>query len=249
MKNPGTAAVLSFLMAGLGQMYCGKIVKGLLLFVVQVILTGIAIVTLGIGAVILVPFWIWNIYDAHSTAKKMNLQNTEEPARDKQPPEETHSRKSLFRNLAISLAFVLLVAGIIRIFIERSNGHNLLVSPRNESNITQPATPVCTLTANALSTEFARNRLAAKVKYEGKLLVIKGIISHADIDSRGNPYVRVDSHSSLSYPTVTCYFAPSYSQAISQLTENNKITVTGRCNGTRDLFGLTSLVDIEDCSF
>jgi TM2 domain-containing membrane protein YozV/RNA polymerase subunit RPABC4/transcription elongation factor Spt4 len=68
-KNEGIAAVLSFLFTGLGQIYNGQIAKGILFVVVGIVFAGLIFVLIGI----LYPiFWIYNIYDAYSTAKKIN---------------------------------------------------------------------------------------------------------------------------------------------------------------------------------
>ncbi len=69
-KNEGIAAVLSFIFIGLGQIYNGEIAKGILFLVVGIIFALLIIFLVGI---ILYPiFWIYNIYDAYSTAKKIN---------------------------------------------------------------------------------------------------------------------------------------------------------------------------------
>lgn len=69
-KNEGLAAVLSFLFTGLGQIYNGQIAKGIIFVVVGIVFAGLIFVLIGI---ILYPiFWIYNIYDAYATAKKIN---------------------------------------------------------------------------------------------------------------------------------------------------------------------------------
>ena len=69
-KNPGLAAVLSFLFAGLGQMYNGQIGKGIS-YVVLGILFAFSIIIL-IGIILYPAFWIYNIYDAYTSAKNIN---------------------------------------------------------------------------------------------------------------------------------------------------------------------------------
>jgi tetratricopeptide (TPR) repeat protein len=64
-KSPGIAALLSFFLPGLGQVYNGDFTRGLLFLVV----TCIGIFLLVIPGVIV---WIYQVYDAYSTAKKMN---------------------------------------------------------------------------------------------------------------------------------------------------------------------------------
>jgi len=69
-KSSGIAAVLSFLFTGLGQIYNGQIGKGIVFMIVGFILAGTMLILIGF---ILYPiFWIYNIYDAYSTAEKIN---------------------------------------------------------------------------------------------------------------------------------------------------------------------------------
>lgn len=70
-KNPGLAAVLSFLVVGLGQIYNGQIAKGLLLLV-GAIISGVLMLVL-IGFVFWFIIWIYAIYDAYNTAKRINI--------------------------------------------------------------------------------------------------------------------------------------------------------------------------------
>jgi TM2 domain-containing membrane protein YozV len=63
-KSPGVALLLSFLICGAGQMYCGRVGKGILMLIgciaLWFILLGWAV-------------WIWSMIDAYATAKDMNL--------------------------------------------------------------------------------------------------------------------------------------------------------------------------------
>lgn len=70
MKNPGIAAVLSFFWTGVGQIYNGQIVKGLILIGVQ-ILNGLLMFLL-IGFITYPLVWIWGMYDAYKTAERIN---------------------------------------------------------------------------------------------------------------------------------------------------------------------------------
>jgi TM2 domain-containing membrane protein YozV len=69
-KNPGLAAILSFFIVGLGQMYNGQIGKGLLLLVAAII-SGI-LWTIFIGIIFSIVIWIYAIYDAYTTAQRIN---------------------------------------------------------------------------------------------------------------------------------------------------------------------------------
>ncbi|REB10121.1 hypothetical protein DVB69_04770 [Sporosarcina sp. BI001-red] len=71
MKSPGLAAVLSFFWTGVGQIYNGQILKGLILIVVQVINSLLMLVLIGFITYPIV--WIWGMYDAYKTAERHNI--------------------------------------------------------------------------------------------------------------------------------------------------------------------------------
>ncbi|ACB83952.1 TM2 domain-containing protein [Natranaerobius thermophilus] len=75
VKNPGVAAVLSFLWAGLGQIYNGQIGKGIAIMIVQVINAFLIFVMIGFITYPIV--WIWMIYDAYKTAERINKEQQE----------------------------------------------------------------------------------------------------------------------------------------------------------------------------
>ncbi|MEM2137713.1 MAG: hypothetical protein QW568_01360 [Candidatus Anstonellaceae archaeon] len=61
-KNPLIAAVLSFVITGLGQVYCGKVKKGVVLFIAAVIGAFLFFIP---GLLV----WLFGIYDAYMTAQ------------------------------------------------------------------------------------------------------------------------------------------------------------------------------------
>lgn len=69
-KNPTLAAILSFLINGLGQVYNGQIGKGILIFVIQIV--NALLTTVIIGFITLPIVWIWSIYDAYKVAQRIN---------------------------------------------------------------------------------------------------------------------------------------------------------------------------------
>lgn len=72
MKNPGLAAILSFFIPGLGQIYNGQIGKGLLIITLQAINALLCLVVIGFitGAIV----WVWSIYDAYKSSERINKQ-------------------------------------------------------------------------------------------------------------------------------------------------------------------------------
>lgn len=72
MKSPGLAAVLSFFICGLGQIYNGQILKGFIFLVAY----GISwlMMWIIIGFITTPILWIWGIVDAYRKAQKINAQ-------------------------------------------------------------------------------------------------------------------------------------------------------------------------------
>lgn len=70
MKNSGVAAVLSFFYTGLGQIYNGEILKGVIFMIIQAI--NFALMMVLIGFITAPLFWLWGMYDAYTTAERIN---------------------------------------------------------------------------------------------------------------------------------------------------------------------------------
>ncbi len=70
IKNPGLAALASFIWCGAGQIYNGQILKGVVLLIAYVISFFLIIVAIGLFTTPLL--WIYGMYDAYETAKKIN---------------------------------------------------------------------------------------------------------------------------------------------------------------------------------
>jgi len=69
LKNEGLAAVLSAFWSGLGQIYVGRIGRGIGIMVGFVMVALISWILLEIPLLI---YWVWNIYDAYNLAKTFN---------------------------------------------------------------------------------------------------------------------------------------------------------------------------------
>jgi TM2 domain-containing membrane protein YozV len=70
MRNPILAAILSLIVAGLGQIYNGQIGKGVIFILVQLI-NG-ALTAILIGWFLLPIVGLWAMIDAYMTAKRNN---------------------------------------------------------------------------------------------------------------------------------------------------------------------------------
>lgn len=69
-KNPIVAAILSLIFPGIGQLYIGQNNKGGLFIVLAAV--SIVLMLLLIGFILYVLFWLWAIFDAYSSAQKLN---------------------------------------------------------------------------------------------------------------------------------------------------------------------------------
>jgi TM2 domain-containing membrane protein YozV len=70
MRSPILAAVLSLIIAGLGQIYNGQVTKGVVFIVIQLI-NGVLTAVL-IGWLLLPLVGLWSMIDAYMTAKHNN---------------------------------------------------------------------------------------------------------------------------------------------------------------------------------
>jgi TM2 domain-containing membrane protein YozV len=66
-KNPVLALILSLIIVGVGQVYNGQIVKGIIFFLAALIL-GLT----GIGLIISFIIWLYAMYDAYTIAQRIN---------------------------------------------------------------------------------------------------------------------------------------------------------------------------------
>jgi len=69
-KSPGVAAVLSFFICGLGQIYNGQIFKGVLMIIVYAISAFLIFAFIGLFTTPIL--WIWGMIEAYRTAERLN---------------------------------------------------------------------------------------------------------------------------------------------------------------------------------
>lgn len=77
-KNPGLAAVFSFLFAGLGQIYNGEMEKGVPMLLIHLFAWPSAFFCC-ITSPLFVAAWIWSIIDAYQSAERINRETTGRP--------------------------------------------------------------------------------------------------------------------------------------------------------------------------
>lgn len=69
--NPILAAILSFIIPGLGQAILGDVKKGITYFIIAIVLVFVAIFTAGMLGIILLAFGIYAAYDAYKMAQEL----------------------------------------------------------------------------------------------------------------------------------------------------------------------------------
>ena len=70
LKHPWLAILFSILFSGLGQLYNGQILKGLLFLAVQVV--NFALIHWFIGLLTAPAFWLYALFDALDTTERIN---------------------------------------------------------------------------------------------------------------------------------------------------------------------------------
>jgi len=70
MRNPILAAILSIIVAGLGQIYNGQIGKGVVFIILQIINGALTVVL--IGWILMPIVGLWATVDAYLTARRNN---------------------------------------------------------------------------------------------------------------------------------------------------------------------------------
>ena len=68
-KNAILAAILSFLIPGLGEIYVGKLMIGIILVVITLILTAAIYTVSGYAWILYIIVWLYAIYDSYTSAK------------------------------------------------------------------------------------------------------------------------------------------------------------------------------------
>ena len=76
-KNEGTALILSivlglFCLNGIGQIYAGKVGRGIAIMIGSWVLIVVGVLTLGIGLIAYLAIFIWQIFDTKKLCKEYN---------------------------------------------------------------------------------------------------------------------------------------------------------------------------------
>ena len=71
-KDNAIAVLLSLLITGAGQIYAGATTRGIIQVVIYLMLWMLTGVTLGLMWIVLIPYWIWGMFDTNKQVKKYN---------------------------------------------------------------------------------------------------------------------------------------------------------------------------------
>ena len=68
-KNAILAAILSFILPGLGEIYVGKLMIGIILVIIALIATAAIFMVSSYAWIVYIIVWIYAIYDSYTSAK------------------------------------------------------------------------------------------------------------------------------------------------------------------------------------
>ncbi|EKF87047.1 hypothetical protein [Methanobacterium formicicum] len=71
MVNPMLAVVISFFLPGIGSVYAGKTISGIVIFIVAVLLFASVYFLGAIAYILYIIVWLYGMYDAYTTAKTL----------------------------------------------------------------------------------------------------------------------------------------------------------------------------------
>jgi hypothetical protein len=133
------------------------------------------------------------------------------------------TKKAVGKNISVWLAFVLLLA--------------IVLGCGQLNNRTRKDAPDFSITVAELEKEFNRNERAARAKYKGKTLAVKGKVEMKMDDS-----VILVSPENISFP-VQCFFAAADRDSFGQIQRGKEYTLIGVFDGGAE----NSATTLSDC--
>lgn len=131
---------------------------------------------------------------------------------------------------------------VLLIIIGSLGGNDDGTSAGGDSATAEPAAPPVEVTSRQLARDFADNEVAAKAKYDGKVLAVTGTIQSIELDFADDPVVILDGTDE--FTSVHAGFDKSEVEQTSTLKKGQKLTVT--CSEINEVMGSPML---GDCSF
>jgi len=103
------------------------------------------------------------------------------------------------------------------------------VDTEEDTKRVQGQAPDYRITADALFSEFKENEVAADAKYEGKIIVVSGVIQDIGKDVMDQAYIVLGGGGFLD--GVQCTFTESQNASIGNLTKGQSVSVKGEVSG------------------
>jgi len=157
------------------------------------------------------------------------------PPRFPQEPEKPKSNtgKIVFGIIAGGL---LLCIGSCAICINsgsKSSTSNPSQTPTTSSpNVPKtPTAQAIQVSAGALYKAYEANQVAADVQYEGKILLVTGVVSSIGKDILSNPYVVIGDGGKYSLVGVQCFFDKGAESELAKLSKGQTVTIQGKQSG------------------
>lgn len=135
----------------------------------------------------------------------------------------------------LAILGILLVVGLVSCVALLSASTNETPAPTKD-----PVESAIKITAEDLLAEYQDNEVAADNKYEGKILLVEGVVDNVGKDIFGDVYVTLGGP----FENVQCTFDKQTEiDKVSELHPGDKIKVLGKCTGE----SITSPM-MDDCS-
>jgi hypothetical protein len=122
--------------------------------------------------------------------------------------------------------------------------------PKSTTNVPTAPTPIQTPTpqviqvsAAELSKAYEKNQVAADLIYEGKTLLVTGIVSSIGKDIFNYPYVVINDGSQFAINGVQCSFSKSSETELAKLSKGQTV----RIQGTQYGYSILNVM-LKDCS-
>ena len=87
------------------------------------------------------------------------------------------------------------------------------------------------ISAKKLSFEYQENEVAADEKFNGKIILVTGIIEDIGKDIMDSIYVLLSDGEEFSMSGVQCFFSDSQKGDAAKLKKGDKVTIKGKCDG------------------
>ena len=94
-----------------------------------------------------------------------------------------------------------------------------------------PSEIVGPVTAKQLLDDYEANAIRAQQLYEGKVIIVAGVVDSIGEDLLGDPFVSLTFGSEFSFRRVQCFFADSHRDELATLSKGDIVALQGRGDG------------------